>query len=174
MDGFDRAWIAEVRNSRHGKRIAGTIWIHSSAAPGALVEWTMNHGRADHEIDRGEVLIRVDRSDDRIALLHYPSFLTEAHPVLCCSTLVDLETGHSQYRSFAGRSNRPILHRKELLVAPAHEAYNEFASLTREEERLGLLEDKARIGWSRYWTDLLKSRGLTIEGHRITERTADD
>lgn len=134
----------------------------------------MRESFAQHETDCDDAVFRVDRSNNRIALLHYPCFLTEAHPVLCCSTLVDLETGHSQYRSFAGRSNRPILHRKELLVAPAHEAYNEFASLTREEERLGLLEDKARIGWSRYWTDLLESRGLIIEGHRITERTADD
>lgn len=174
MQTLDRTWITILRDSRQGKRIAGSIWVHASTMPVGFLEWTMRESRADHEIPHDDAVIRVDRSGDRIALLHYPSFLTQAHPVLCCSTLLDLQTARSEYRSFLARSNRPILHRKELLVADDHEAYNEFASLTREEERLGLLDDKARIGWSRYWDDLLESRGLTIERHRITKRQADD
>ena len=174
MNGFDRTLITILRDSGEGKRIAGTIWAHASAVPVGLLEWVMRQSVAAHTVGDDDAVIRVDRSDNRIALLHYPSFLTDAHPALCCSTLIDLETSKCEHRSFLTRANRPILHRKELLVSHDHQAYNEFASLTSEEERLGLLEDKARIGWSRYWTDLLESRGLTIEGHRITKRTADD
>lgn len=174
MSGFDPKLITALRDSGDGKRIAGTIWVHASAVPVGLLEWVMRRSVAEHRIEYDDAVIRVDRAADRIAFLHYPSFLAEAHPALCCSTLIDLETFHREHRSFLTRANRPILHRKELLVSDDHQAYNEFASLTREEERLGLLEDKARIGWSRYWTNLLESRGLTIEGHRITKRAADD
>jgi len=87
---------------------------------------------------------------------------------------VDTSAETVSLRSFASQSNHPILHRKELFVAPTHEAYNEFAAPTTEEERLGLLDDKRRIGWSRYWDALLRDRGLEIEGHEIREFRADD
>jgi hypothetical protein len=77
-------------------------------------------------------------------------------------------------RSFATRTNRPILHRKELIATPIHPKYNEFAALTRAEESLGLLEGKRQIGWSQHWNALLDVRGIRIEGHRIIELTPDD
>jgi hypothetical protein len=42
------------------------------------------------------------------------------------------------------------------------------------EERLGLLDEKRRIGWSNYWQELLRNRGLTIEGHEILEHRITD
>lgn len=174
MRDFEPRWIETVQQSSGGKRIAGTVWLHAAAAPCGLVEWVMNRSCADHAVGRDDALIRIDASGARIALLHYPSFLTQAHPALCCSTLIEIRTGDSTYRAFLVRANRPILHRKELLVPRDHRAYNVFASLTQEEEERGLLSDKARIGWSRYWNDLLKSKGLTIEGHTIRERRAND
>ena len=157
-----------------GKRIGDHLWLHASAvAPEALAA-VRALVTTDHPVPLDDLVIRIDQRKHRIAHLHYAGFLTTAHPPLCCSALIDTVGETVTLRSFASRSNRPILHRKELLVAGTHEAYNEFAALTAEEERLGLLSDKRRIGWSGYWGDLLRDRGLEIKGHEIRELRTND
>ena len=44
-------------------------------------------------------------------------------------------------RRYAPNGNRPILHRKELLLDASDPDYARFAGLTDEEERAGLLLD---------------------------------
>ncbi len=157
-----------------GKRIGDHLWVHASAlAPEALAALG-DLITTDHPVPLDDLVIRIDQRKHRIAHLHYPGFFTHAHPALCCSALVDATAETVSTRSFATRANRPILHRKELLVARTHEAYNEFAALTAEEERLGLLRDKRRIGWSIFWRELLRDRGIVIEGHEIRELRTDD
>ncbi len=157
-----------------GKRIGDHLWLHASSVHPEALAALRTLVTTDHPVALDDLVIRVDQRKHRIAHLHYPRFLATAHPALCCSALVDIARGTASLRSFERRPNRPILHRKELLVAAGHEAYNEFAALTAEEERLGLLDDKRRIGWSSYWSGLLRERGLVIEGHEIRELRTDD
>jgi hypothetical protein len=59
-----------------------------------------------------------------------------------------------------------VLHRKETFVDPFHPRYAEFASLSAQEEELGLL-GRPDIGMRKGWQALLKERGLQIVGHSI-------
>ena len=157
-----------------GKRIGDSLWVHASVVDSDALAALREMITTDHSVPLDDLVIRVDQRSHRIAHLHYAGFFTTAHPALCCSALVDIAGKSVSLRSFATRSNRPILHRKELLVARSHEAYNEFAALTAEEARLGLLSDKRHIGWSSYWAELLRDRGIVIEGHEIRELGTDD
>jgi len=160
--------------AKTGKLIGDSLWVHASVVePHALVE-LREIIRTEHFVPLDDLVIRVDKHTRRIAHLHYPRFFQDAHPALCCSVLIDTGAETTRLQSFETRSNRLILHRKELLVTRNHEAYTTFATFTAMEERLGLLDEKRRIGWSNYWQELLRNRGLTIEGHEILEHRITD
>jgi len=157
-----------------GKSIRNSLWVHSSVLEPDALASLQELVRTEHLVPLNDLVIRIDRRTGRIAHLHYPRFFEDAHPALCCSVLIDAGAETTRLQSFETHTNRLILHRKELLVTRNHEAYTTFAALTAMEERLGLLDEKRRIGWSIYWQELLRNRGLTIEGHEILEhRTAD-
>jgi len=80
---------------------------------------------------------------------------------------VDLQQLRVKYRDYLADSNRPILHRKELLVTEAYPLRRKFAGLTQQEEKRGLYENPERIGFEVGWQELLRERGLRIVGHRL-------
>ena len=174
MAGNPVDFILSTLPPHTGKRIGDHLWVHASAVDPKALAALLDLITTDHPVPLDDLVIRIDQRTRRVAHLHYPGFFTNAHPALCCSALLDTAAETVTLRSFGSQTNRPILHRKELLVARTHEAYNEFAALTREEERLGLLDDKRRIGWSIYWDDLLRDRGLAIKGHEIHELRTND
>jgi hypothetical protein len=58
----------------------------------------------------------------------------------------DLGTREIDCREFAGSANPPILHRKEAVLRPDDPLWAMYARLTRQEERIGLLDETATIG----------------------------
>ena len=70
-------------------------------------------------------------------------------------------------RRYSDRGNRPILHRKELLVGPADPDYQRFAALTQQEERAGLFDTPSMIGHERGWAEQLERRRLSIHDHDL-------
>jgi hypothetical protein len=152
-----------------GKRIRKDTWIHSSEAVNTELSAILFPFLIDEEI-LDDIVIRYSLQDGNLSLLHYPGFHREAHPGLCCSVRLDFGSARSNTRSYNLSANHPILHRKELLVSQSHPHYNEFRKITQSEEKLGLLRDKSKIGWSEYWHSLLTEKDLEITSHELHRR----
>lgn len=114
-------------------------------------------------------ILKLHKRQFRISLLSYPDFDANAHPPLEKSILVDLEKGTSKNASFDKRGNPPILHRKEEFLPSADMRREIFSRLTSEEERHGLYADTRTIGFRSNWEELLSSKGLVIQGHKLLE-----
>ena len=165
----------ETLTSPQGKRVGSCIYGHSSLVSPDLFQILVGELRDNRDLVTPEdVVFRVDKRAGQLALLHYPAFLTIAHPALCCVRRIDLSNGRVTATSYLQRRSRPVLHRKELLVGPSHPLYNTFARLTEQEEKAGLFAEPKRIGWSNRWESLLRSKGLRIEGHELKSTDAGD
>jgi hypothetical protein len=113
----------------------------------------------------GANVVRFD-DDGRTALLAYERFDDEPFPPLAAAWLVG-QGGSVRQRRF--RDNPPILHRKELLLAPEDPRRPRFARLTAELEARGLFRDARRIGRHRAWEERLAAAGVSVEDHRVVE-----
>lgn len=112
------------------------------------------------------------RGPGTLALLSYPGFDTIAHPELVLAVRIDLDAGKVTVSDYRNHTNQPILHRKELLVAPSYPMRETFAVLTREEERLGLYDSTKTIGYRKQWQQRITGTGVRIEGHRLVSHQA--
>ena len=61
-------------------------------------------------------------------------------------------------------NNRPVLHRKELFVTKGYPCKNKFEKLTKNEEKISLLNHNY-FGNRNNWDSLLKKKGYLIKGH---------
>jgi len=116
-------------------------------------------------IERWNV-VKIDLKDGaKVSLLLYEDFDAVAFPALVESHRVDLGTGTVDVRRYG--QNPPILHRKELLLAPDDPRREVFGALTAELERLGLFVDMARRGRKGAWEAALASAGVVVTGHDV-------
>jgi hypothetical protein len=60
-----------------------------------------------------------------------------------------------------------VLHRKEAFVTPAYPFYLLSAELTRQEERLGLLDNSRSIGTHYNWQQRLTEHHIELQGHYL-------
>ncbi|MBK1735427.1 peptidase M15 [Halorhodospira abdelmalekii] len=132
-----------------------------------------------------------------IALLHYPDFFDDPFPALAeswryvpkrrvSSGSEAVETDKSDegdacgveavtsYRSYRDSLNPPILHRKELLLAPDHPSYAIYAELTAAAETIGLFDDTTRIGYQRQWLAQVREAGYRIAGHALVPLSPEE
>lgn len=116
-------------------------------------------------------IIRLD-SSNKVGFLYYPNFEKDPHPSLQHSTLVDINSGEIRLW-YASKNNPPILHRKETFLKPNDKNYKKFAELTLQEETAGLLDPKIshKIGFKKYWEELLYKKGLTIINHQLKPKS---
>jgi DNA phosphorothioation-associated putative methyltransferase len=112
-------------------------------------------------------LIKFHLEQFKLSYLSYPDFDTDPHPALHFSTQVNLSSGEITLRNYSQTRNPPILHRKETFVAPSYPRYTEFAHLTQQQEKLGLLNDSRQIGTQQGWTQRLSQQGLRLHDHAI-------
>ena len=119
-------------------------------------------------------LVRIDDSEPRISLLHYPDFADDPFPSLRESWLVDLDRSTVSYRSYGDSLNPPILHRKELLLPLDDLRREAYAALTATAESIGLFDEPKRIGYRRQWLALVKEKGYRIEGHALVPLGNDE
>lgn len=122
--------------------------------------------------ERTHNLLKFHTESFKVSLLHYPDFFDDPHPALLEAVIVDLATGQSKTLSYTGKDSPPILHRKETMVPADHPLRDLFAALTAQEEELGLLKESSRIGFRRNWEEVLRSAGISFEGHRIIRNDA--
>ncbi|MSR16157.1 MAG: DNA phosphorothioation-associated putative methyltransferase, partial [Gammaproteobacteria bacterium] len=117
-------------------------------------------------------VVRFSRLSHEVGLLNYLRFFEDPFPVLASSCVVDLASKSVRRTDFSQRKNPNILHRKELLLPPAHPKRSQYAKLTAELERRGMFSDPQRIGFQKFWMGQLASHGLKIRGHSIVEASS--
>lgn len=157
------------QNSLLGKKLPGALYVHIWSLESLdpilrLYEAiTRRHlGRVD-----GATLIKFNLDKPIISYLFYPEFDTDPHPALEASLQIHFPEGRIRYRDYRQADNPPVLHRKETFVTPDYPLYELFETLTREEEKLGLLNKSRGIGTRNGWLDYLADAGVEIQGHTV-------
>ena len=108
------------------------------------------------------------QSEQTFSFLDYQDFSAAAFPELRASLLVNLAEEGAKLRKYSN-TNPPILHRKELLLAPDHPLRDDFAKVTQSLESKGLFKNMANKGTRRIWMKTLAEAGLTVEGPHIVQ-----
>lgn len=165
-----------LRELTYGKTLPTAVYLHLETPvcqSGDLADLISTVAKG-HGIDREFNVVKFRTDAPRLSFLAYPDFAHEAHPVLKRAVAIDLVSGRSHAISYRDNLNPPILHRKELLLAPPHPSIEMFAALSAAEERAGLYENVATIGFLLNWERLLRSRGIVIEGHSLQHLGTDD
>lgn len=159
--------------SKIGKHTRGALYVHVCALPALDPLLRIYEGCGSRNIGRvdGATLIKFYTDEMRISYLFYPDFDRLAHPPLNASISIDLQTRRIVHRDYSHRKNPPVLHRKETFVTPDYPLREEFAQLTQQEEKLGLLKNKSDIGTVNGWTKCLEEHGVEIKGHSIWEKS---
>lgn len=165
MDILDES----IKSSRVGKVTQEALYVHIDALHALDPILRIYEGCARRFIGtvEGTNLIKLHRRRPRISYLNYPDFDKKPHPRLARSVLVDLRTPDADFMDYTGRSNPPILHRKETFLDPDDVRRPLFEKLTRQEERYGLLEETSTIGTLEGWNEVLKAKDVRLRGHRL-------
>ena len=152
-----------------GKVLPDALYIHHSAlghlAPVLRVYEGCGRQLAG-SID-GVTLVKLGRRRPRISYLVYPDFDRIGHPALAEAFIADLRRLTLERRDYRRGPNRPLLHRKELLVSEGYPCRARFARLTKQEEKAGLYDYKGGIGHEKQWRMLLERENMVIRGHRL-------
>jgi len=167
---------ARCQNSPIGKKLPNSLWVHVSAIATLDPLLRLYEGCASRTIGRPEEanVIKFHSRKPKITYLVYPNFDTDPHPALHTSMQIDLRDLHVHYRDYETDDNPPVLHQKDLLVAPDYLGYEKFAKLSRQEEDWGLFEDWNRIGTRQGWQKCLESHCAELKGHRVVWRKDAD
>ncbi len=152
-----------------GKRMPAALYVHGDAVGRLPPILRVMDGVARRLIgDVGHaVVVKLHLDRPAVSYLSYPDFDADPHPALHSGYIVALDRLRCDFRDYSGHSNPPILHRKELLLAPDDPRHDRFAALTRQEERAGLYTDPSAIGTRRAWDAMVAASGLRHRGHRL-------
>lgn len=160
---------AAAAASAIGKRLPTALYMHADGIdrlPPILRVFEGVARRLIGEVDEA-IVVKLHLDKPAVSYLEYPGFDEVAHPALRSGYIVTLDPLCCDFRDYSRHGNRPILHRKELLLPNEDPRRKRFAALTRQEERAGLYEDPKSIGREDAWSQLLASRGLEINRHRL-------
>lgn len=160
----------EIAEIRFGKRVGTSLYFHEECTPRLPPGVQRLAEQAQSAANLSKFSFNVYKLDIRtpiVSLLHYPDFFDEGFPTLSESASWEVGSASLNIRAYSNFENRPILHRKELLLPPGHERIDQFAGLTEVAEQLGLFDDRSRIGRYGYWTSLLSKKDVTVVGHTL-------
>jgi DNA phosphorothioation-associated putative methyltransferase len=156
--------------SKIGKRVVDDLYVHLSALDHLedleqrrRVETALQHlsATAQHIPSVAKLNLRTGR----LSLLAYRDFDEDPFPELAASWAFSSGSACApSYRIYADSLNPPILHRKELLVAPTYPGREEWVQLTSTAETLGLFDDTTTIGFKLNWERLIASKGYRLAG----------
>ena len=118
-------------------------------------------------------VVKLNLRSGKISLLEYEPFEEFAFPTLLGCWVIEPHKESHSYRSYRSSLNPPILHRKELLVAPSHPMHKEWQQLTKEAEELGFFENTRTIGFRKNWLQLIASKGFSLSKHGFTTLSND-
>ena len=151
-----------------GKRVVDDLYIHLSAVNQlesadhrALIQAALQRVPADHAAAPN--LAKLNLRTGRLSLLAYPDFEEAPFSALSASwAFSDDPAAPPGFRSYDGTLNPPILHRKELMVAPGHSGREAWLQLTASAEALGLFDDTTTIGFALNWQRLVQRKGYRL------------
>lgn len=149
-----------------GKRVRGALYVHESAVDLLPPEHArrLEQALAIAPTARWNV-VRLERWV--VALLQYEELDASAFPALLAAVRVDLRTRQVSRTDYTRSGNPLVLHRKELLVAPADERVPRWSNITADLEKRGLFAENNRIGRRRQWNERLASAGLKVVGDSV-------
>ena len=150
------------KKSPVGKLLPDSLYVHTSAIDKLdfklqlilCAAWCYSY------TNENPTLIKISRLKPEISLLYYEDFDEIEHPALLKSIHIDYKEKKTKVTDFSKRLNRPILHRKETMVAKDYHLYDKFVSITTKEEAAGYYRDTKRIGTENGWLKTIK--GETI------------
>ena len=160
-----------VRKLPVGKRIGGVVYLHRDALAQHdedLFRTVCSFASGVGDAFRWNVC-KFSPRRRKVSFLHYPRFRDDEHPVLTAAASLDLNDSTMRVRHYPPNGNRPILHRKELLLDASDPDYERFAALTDQEERAGLFLTPTTIGHERGWATQLERRGLMLRNHKLVQ-----
>jgi DNA phosphorothioation-associated putative methyltransferase len=150
-----------------GKQLPNHLYVHRSAEDELppLLRVLLFAGK---EIV-GELpydLVKFAKDGRAVSFLLYNHFDEDPHPALLRSVKVFLPKATFDIREYFNSDNPPILHRKETFVLASYPHFETFKRLSEQEVSLGLLSSP-EIGYRRYWSNLLVSKGISFDGHNL-------
>ena len=154
-----------------GKKVGQAIYVHRSAVDHLQTSAKDKLSFALQRVpeDFQWSVLKISGQDyQTFSFLDYQEFSAVAFPELRASLLVKLEYEGAKLRKYSD-ANPPILHRKELLLAPDHPLRDNFAKLTQSLESKGLFKNMANKGTRRIWMETLAEAGLTVEGPNVVQ-----
>ena len=169
----DPRWKHLSEGHAHGKRVGDAWYVHRSALTEEARETADQLAGTLGCHDRYDVL-KVTSRRGTVSFLSYPTFFDEAFPLLREAWSLHLETGRTAHRQYAADGNPPLLHRKELLLAPEDPRATVWKALTAEVEAAGLFTDTSIIGHRLQWAEELRAKGYSVVGHRLVAETATE
>ena len=161
-----------VKTVPYGKVLPAATYVHrvEQVCQQGFFGQMLSRLSEHHGIGEEFNVVKFRTDAPRLSFLQYSSFFEEAHPSLEEAIAIDLNSGRSLRTTYRDSLNPPILHRKELMLAPDHPRSDEFAALTIAEEQAGLYSNSAVIGFRINWERLLASHGLAIQGHSLIRK----
>ena len=164
-----------VRNyQRPSKKVGTSIYFHKTAWP----EQPMNLldvikkvcDQASEDLGKEVIynVIKIELRAGTVSFLLYEDFFDSPFPELISSITCKEVGGHlvkAKERKYNG--NRPILHRKELLLLRKHPRYDEYSKLTKQCEDAGFFKKTSTIGYKQQWMEMLSEFGYILEGHNL-------
>jgi DNA phosphorothioation-associated putative methyltransferase len=162
-------------DSAIGYKQPGSLSVHVSFLEELDPLLRVYEGCANRTIGRldGATIIKFHARKPQISYLFYPDFDTNPHPALHTSMHIDLRDLSVSYQDYSDVYNPPLLVRKEAFVSPSYPHYEKFAKLTRQEEKLGIL-DGAAVRKYREWVQCLEDNCVKIKGHKLFWRSDAD
>jgi DNA phosphorothioation-associated putative methyltransferase len=161
------------QRSALGKLTQNALYVHASAVP--MLDPLLRVYEGSARVLSGEIpganIVKLHRRRAQVSYLTYPRFDSMGHPTLTGGVTVNLARLEIDQRDYGSWPNPPVLHRKELFVAPGYPRRDMFARLTAAEERAGLLQGGLLIGTALDWASALKDRGFVVRGHRLQRRS---
>lgn len=156
--------------SKIGKRVVDDLYIHLSAldcledlAQRRRIEAALQH--LPSPTQHVPTVAKLNLRTGRLSLLAYQDFDENPFPELAASWVFSSGSANTPAcRIYADSWNPPILHRKELLVAPTYPGREGWVRLTSNAETLGLFDDTTTIGFKLNWERLIASKGYRLAG----------
>ena len=156
------------QRSAIGKLLPNALYVHASALAGLDPLLQQYEQSARRWLGSAPfTLVKFQLDQPKISYLFYPNFDADPHPALQASRQADLAAQEVTDRNYQDTDNPPVLHRKEAFVTPAYPLYLLFAELTRQEERLGLLDNSRSIGTHHNWQQRLTEHHIELQGHYL-------
>ena len=161
------------QRSKVGKLLPDALYVHISAlqALDSLLQDYESKARQIASYPEVITLVKFSLEKPSISYLLYSEFDDDPHPALQFSIQVNLQSREVNYRDYGDADNPFILHRKETFVTTDYPHYRQFATLTRQEEALGLLDNPRAIGTRLAWEERLAQFKVAFQGHTLVHRS---